>query len=86
MYKQKGILYERFLQRIQDLFKKRVVILGTVFDVLLLSLYMMVPIKVKNFRVGNIQYAHKYFNTCSNKVIFVYNSPNYNALFKTIQL
>lgn len=70
-----------FLQRIKDLFKKRVVILGTVFGVLLLSWYMTVPIKVKNCSVRNIQYAHKYFNTCSDKVMFVYNFPDYNTLY-----
>lgn len=77
----KGYCMKDFLQRIKDLFKKRVVILGTVFGVLLLSWYMTVPIKVKNCSVGNIQYAHKYFNTCSDKVMFVYNFPDYNTLY-----
>ena len=42
---------------------------------------MTVPIKVKHCSVRNIQYAHKYFNTCSDKVMFVYNFPDYNTLY-----
>lgn len=64
---------------IKDLFKKRVVVLGTVFGVLLLTWYMTVPIKIKDCSVGNIQYAHKFFNMCSDKIIYIH--PSYSALY-----
>jgi len=69
------------LQKIKDLFKKRVVILGTVFAFLLFCWYMTVPIKIKNCDIGNICYAHKFFNMCSDKIINIngYYLYDYNG-------
>jgi len=63
----------KYSQKIKDLFKKRVVILGTVFVFLFFVWYMTVPIKIKNCDIGNNHYAHKFFNMCSDKVV-----PNYD--------
>ncbi len=61
----------KYLLKLKDSFKKRVVILGTVFAFLLFCWYMTVPIKIKNCDVGNIHYAHKFFNMCSDKILSI---------------
>lgn len=55
---------------IKDLLKKRVFILGSIFVLLLVYWYMTVPIKVKDCSIGNIEYAHKGLNMCSDKIIY----------------
>lgn len=61
----------KYLQKIKELFRKRIVILGTVFAFLLFCWYMTVPIEIKNCNVGNIHYAHKFFNMCSDKILSI---------------